>query len=135
MKRPTEGELHILRLLWDVGPSTVRTVHEKLNEGKAPDQQVGYTTTLKLMQIMHEKGFLARKKSGRMHVYQALISEDDTQKALLNRMLNNVFQGSALKLIMQALGGNATSKEEIAQIRAFLNQLEQESHHQEGGST
>lgn len=132
MKKPTETELQILRLLWDKGPSTVRVIHEKLNEGKVSDQQVGYTTTLKLMQIMHEKGFLSRKKSGRMHIYEPILSENDTQKQLVNRLLNNMFQGSAFKLIMQALGNTQTSKEEIDQIREYLDELESNTSNQKG---
>jgi BlaI family penicillinase repressor len=81
---------------------------------------------------MHEKGFLSRKKSGRMHIYEPILSENDTQKQLVNRLLNNMFQGSAFKLIMQALGNTQTSKEEIDQIREYLDELESNTSNQKG---
>ncbi|SDK38127.1 Predicted transcriptional regulator [Catalinimonas alkaloidigena] len=116
--RPTEAELQILQILWQHGPSTVREVHERLNPA------TGYTTTLKLMQIMHEKGIVDRTPDGRQHVYRALLKEDETQRALLDRFLDTTFRGSAMKLVMQALGNRSTSDEELQQIRTLLDQLE-----------
>lgn len=118
--KPTESELEILQVLWQHGPSTVRFVNEALNKGK----EVGYTTTLKLMQIMTEKQMLLPDKASRTHVYQALITEEDTQKELLDKFLDATFRGSALKLVMQALGNHQTSPEELDQIRNLLDKLE-----------
>ena len=116
--RPTDAELQILQVLWQHGPSTVRDVHERLNLA------TGYTTTLKLMQIMHEKGILDRMQDGRQHIYRPLLKEEETQQALLDRFMDTTFRGSAMKLVMQALGNRATSQEELQQIRTLLDQLE-----------
>lgn len=118
--RPTESELSILQVLWAKGPSTVRQVNEVLNRIK----EVGYTTTLKLMQIMHEKGLLSRTKSGKTHTYVSLVNQSDTQQALLDRFVDRTFGGSMTQLVLQALGGHSASTEEIDQIRAYLDQLE-----------
>ncbi len=118
--KPTEAELEILSVLWAVGPSTVRFVNERLNETR----KVGYTTTLKLMQIMHEKGLLDRDEQSRSHVYKPKMRENLAQKALLDRVLETAFGGSALKLVMQALGGQKTSREELAAIRDYIDRLE-----------
>lgn len=118
--RPTESELSILQVLWTKGPSTVRQVNEVLNNIK----EVGYTTTLKLMQIMHEKGLLSRTKSGKTHTYVSLVNQSDTQQALLDRFVDRTFGGSMTQLVLQALGGHQASTEEIDQIRAYLDQLE-----------
>ena len=120
--RPTESELAILQVLWASGPSTVRQVNEVLNK----EREVGYTTTLKLMQIMHEKGILTRTKSGKTHIYRALVTQSDTQKALLDRFVDRTFGGSMTQLVLQALGGHSASTEEIDQIRAYLDQLEKD---------
>ena len=120
--RPTDSELSILQVLWANGPSTVRQVNEVLNKVR----EVGYTTTLKLMQIMHEKQILARTKSGKTHIYRALVTQSDTQKALLNRFVDSTFGGSMTQLVLQALGGHQASVEEIDQIRAYLDQLEKD---------
>ncbi|MEM6801533.1 MAG: BlaI/MecI/CopY family transcriptional regulator [Bacteroidota bacterium] len=122
--QPTNGELKILRILWAQGSSTVRQINEILNQEK----EVGYTTTLKLMQIMHDKGQLSRTKSGKTHIYTALLSEVDTQKHLLDKLKDSLFQGSALKLVMQALGDKKTSADELKQIRDYLDQLSDETH-------
>ncbi|MEL6849025.1 MAG: BlaI/MecI/CopY family transcriptional regulator [Bacteroidota bacterium] len=116
---PTQAELMILRLLWAQGPATVRAIHEQLKE----ERDVGYTTTLKLMQIMHDKGLLSRVKSGKTHIYRAEVSEDDTQQDLVRRLMDTAFQGSAMKLVMKALGSKKSSQEELDKIRAFLNEL------------
>ncbi|MEO1053422.1 MAG: BlaI/MecI/CopY family transcriptional regulator [Bacteroidota bacterium] len=121
--KPTEKELEILQALWSMGPSTVRAVNEFLSVSNA----VGYTTTLKLMQIMFDKGILDRKKQGKTHVYQPLISEETTQQQLLDKLLNTAFRGSAMKLVMQALGNQKSSKKELDQIRAYLDKLEDDN--------
>ncbi len=120
--RPTESELAILQVLWSNGPSTVRQVNEVLNEVR----EVGYTTTLKLMQIMHEKELLSRTKSGKTHTYHALVSQSNTQQALLDRFVDRTFGGSMTQLVLQALGGHEASTDEIDQIRAYLDQLEKD---------
>lgn len=121
--RPTESELEVLQVLWQAGPSTVRQVNERLLEKR----EVGYTTTLKIMQIMHEKGLLSREKSGKTHIYSAEIRQDDTQRALLSRFVQRAYGGSAMQLVLQALGNHEASPEEIDQIRAYLDQLENNS--------
>ncbi|MBF9252967.1 BlaI/MecI/CopY family transcriptional regulator [Pontibacter sp. 172403-2] len=118
--KPTESELEILQVLWQNGPSTVRFVHEALRKTK----DAGYTTTLKLMQIMAEKGMLAADKSSRSHVYRPLLEEENTQRQLLDRFVDAAFRGSASKLVMQALGNNKTSQEELNEIRNLLDKLE-----------
>ncbi len=117
--KPTESELEILQILWDKGPSTVRTVHEVLTATK----EAGYTTTLKLMQIMHEKELLTRDDSSKTHIYEALVTQNDTQTAMMNKMIDTLFNGSASQLIMQALGNHETSGEELTAIRKYLDQL------------
>jgi len=118
--KPTEAELEILQILWQEGPSTVRAVHEKLAEKK----DTGYTTTLKNMQNMAQKGMLSRNEEGRSHIYRTQIQQKETQKMLLDRFLDNTFGGSAMNLVMQALGNRKTSREELKQIKALINKLE-----------
>ncbi|OGU68366.1 MAG: transcriptional regulator [Stygiobacter sp. RIFOXYC12_FULL_38_8] len=118
--KPTDSELEILQILWQSGPSTVKAVNEKLNEKK----ETGYTTTLKLLQIMYEKEIVVRNEEERSHVYSAAIGEGDIQKALVDRLLESAFSGSATKLVMQAIGNSQTSKEELEQIRAYLTEIE-----------
>jgi BlaI family penicillinase repressor len=120
--KPTDSELGILRILWDRGPSTVREVHEVLEKSK----EAGYTTTLKLMQIMVEKGILSRNTSSRTHIYAAALSQHHTQKQLVDRMISTVFNGSPYMLVMQALGNRKPSASEIAGIKSYLNQLEKD---------
>jgi predicted transcriptional regulator len=120
--RPTESELEILQVLWQNGPSTVRFVNDTLNRKK----KVGYTTTLKLMQIMVEKGILQRDGDKRPHLYRPALEENKTQEVLLERFLDTAFGGSAMKLVMQALGNRRTSKDELTQIRRFLDNLDGE---------
>ncbi|MGH2643051.1 MAG: BlaI/MecI/CopY family transcriptional regulator [Chitinophagaceae bacterium] len=119
--RPTESELGILQVLWEKGPSTVREVHEQLAEKKGS----GYTTTLKLMQIMYEKGLVKRDETNRSHVYEAIISQDKTRKAMVDKMISTLFQGSSSKLILQALGQHKSSKEELAAIRKYLDEMDE----------
>lgn len=120
LPRPTDGELEILNVLWQRGPSTVREVHEVLLENK----EIGYTTILKLMQIMSEKGLVSRDESDRRHVYEAERAQDETQRQLLSDLLDRAFNGSATKLVMQALSSKKASREELAEIRRMLDELE-----------
>ncbi|MEJ5962831.1 BlaI/MecI/CopY family transcriptional regulator [Pedobacter immunditicola] len=117
--KPTESELEILQILWEKGDCTVRDVHEILEQSK----DAGYTTTLKLMQIMHEKGLVSRDTSAKTHIYRALVNQQKTQEQLVNKMINNVFNGSASRLVMQALGNHSASKEEIDSIKEYLEKL------------
>jgi BlaI family transcriptional regulator, penicillinase repressor len=117
--KPTESELEILQTLWTRGLATVREVHEDLAQTK----DVGYTTTLKLMQIMHEKGLVKRDDSMRTHVYQAAVNKEKTQKHLLGKMIDSLFGGSSTQLVIQALGENKASPEELEKIQTLLNNL------------
>ena len=118
--RPTEAELESLQVLWRSGPSTVRFVNDELNKKR----KVGYTTTLKMMQIMLEKGILSRNEERRSHLYSALLDEKDTQNLLLNRLVKSAFGGSALKLVVSALGDGKTSRTELAKIKRYLDDME-----------
>ena len=120
--RPTESELEVLQVLWKNEPCTVRFVNDKLNEKK----KVGYTTTLKIMQLMFEKSLLKRDEAQRSHLYRAAVKERETQRLLLDRFLETAFGGSAMKLVMQALGNHTASREEISRIRELLNTMEGE---------
>ena len=117
--KPTEGELEILQVLWDRQSATVRDVHEELLKLK----DSGYTTTLKLMQIMFEKGLVTRDSTNKTHIYQPNISKEKTQNLFLNKMINTLFSGSSAQLVMQALGNHKTSKEELDEIRNYLNSI------------
>jgi predicted transcriptional regulator len=114
-RKPTDAELGILRVLWRRGPSTVRQVAEALG------RQAGYTTVLKLLQIMTEKRLVVRDEAARTHVYQAAYTEDQTQRQLVSDLLDRAFGGSAAKLVLQALAANKTSPEELAEIRKLLD--------------
>ena len=116
--KPTEGEMEILQVLWQKGNATVREVHEALGK-----KDSGYTTTLKLMQILHEKGMVERDTTQKTHIYKALVSQDKTEKQLVNKMIDNVFNGSAARLVMQALGNHSASAEEIDEIKKYLDSL------------
>jgi predicted transcriptional regulator len=118
LPRPTDAELSILRVLWHEGPRTVRQVHEALGE------HTGYTTILKLMQIMTEKGLVTRNETERTHVYQARLPQEQTQRQLLDHLLHRAFGGSAKKLVLQALSSRKTSARELAEIRELLEQME-----------
>lgn len=118
--KPTEAELAILQVLWDRGPSTVRQVQEVVEK----DRGTGYTTTLKLMQIMFEKGLLTRDDSERSHVYSAAASRSRTQKMIVSKMIDQLFEGSARQLVVQALSSRKSTPEELAQIRELLDSLE-----------
>ena len=117
--KPTESELEILQILWEKGNCTVRDVHEILEQNK----EAGYTTTLKLMQIMHEKGLVSRDTSAKTHIYKALLNQKKTEQQLVNKMIDNVFNGSAARLVMQALGNHTASKDELDSIKKYLDEL------------
>jgi len=118
--QPTDAELSILQVLWAKGPSTVRTVWETL----APEQNVGYTTVLKLMQIMADKGLVKRDESARSHVYEAAFSQSRAQRDVVRRVLDRVFGGSGPRLAMQALSSAKATPQELAEIRKLLDQIE-----------
>jgi BlaI family penicillinase repressor len=117
--KPTGAELEVLQVLWEKGAVTVREVHNSLKA----THSTGYTTVLKIMQIMFEKGLLERDESARAHIYSATVSEEDTQGQFVKEMVSKVFAGSTSQLLVRALDGKS-SKKEIAEIRAILNQLE-----------
>ncbi len=117
--KPTEGELEILQVLWDRGKATVRDVHEQILLTK----EAGYTTTLKLMQIMFEKGLVTRDSSSKTHIFQANVSKENTQNQFVNKMIAGLFKGSSSQLIMQALGNHTVSKEELNEIQQLLDNL------------
>lgn len=121
--RPTDAELAILRVLWDRGRSTVRDVHDELNRHAA----TGYTTVLKMLQIMTEKGLVVRDEAQRAHIYEARYSEQKTQRQLLSDLADRAFGGSATKLVMQALSGRKANSEELSAIRNLLDRLEGDS--------
>ncbi|PRD46539.1 BlaI/MecI/CopY family transcriptional regulator [Sphingobacterium haloxyli] len=116
--KPTDSEMEILQILWEKGESSVRSVHEGLNKKDA-----GYTTTLKLMQIMLDKGMVSRDTSKKTHLYKALLSKEQTQHKFLDKIINTVYNGSTTRLVMQALGNKRASKEEIELIKEYLNNL------------
>ena len=120
--RPTEAELEILQVLWEYGPCPVRLVNEKISEKK----EVGYTTTLKLMQIMVEKGLASRDTSSRRHLYEANIPRADTQGHLLRKLADMAFGGSPVRLAMKALDEQSATKDEIRELRRLLDHLENE---------
>jgi len=114
--KPTEAELEILQVLWQNGPSTVRFVNDQLNE------------TLKLMQLMvSEKGLAKRNEESRTHIYEASVNEEEAQKDLLQKFVDKTFRGSAMKMVMQALGGHDTSKEELDEIKALIAKIEKKN--------
>ena len=117
--KPTEGELEILSVLWNSGLATVRTVHEEICKSK----DAGYTTTLKLMQIMFEKGLVTRDSSSKTHIYKPAVTREKTQKQFVNKMINSLFAGSSADLVMQALGGNQASTDELEKIQSLINEL------------
>ncbi|HFC00289.1 MAG TPA: BlaI/MecI/CopY family transcriptional regulator [Phaeodactylibacter sp.] len=123
--KPTEAELEILQILWEYGESTVREVNELLNEKRSAGQkEIGYTTTLKLMQLMHEKGLASRNEEKRTHIYRAEVRESDMQKALLDKFVDKTFRGAAMKMVMQTLGNHKTSQQELDEIKALIAKIE-----------
>lgn len=121
--KPTESELEILQVLWNRNEATVREVHEVLSQTK----DSGYTTTLKLMQIMFEKGLVIRDDSHKTHIYQPAVSRSSTQSQFLNKMINGLFEGSPTNLVMQALGNHAATTDELDKIQALLDQLKKQA--------
>ncbi|MBI3131800.1 MAG: BlaI/MecI/CopY family transcriptional regulator [Acidobacteria bacterium] len=122
LPKPTDGELAILRVLWDKGPSTVREVLEVMTEAR----DLGYTTVLKMLQIMTDKGLVSREEQGRSHVYKAVASMEQTQGHLVSDLLDKAFAGSALQLVMRALQDRRTSEGEREAIRKLLNEASQD---------
>lgn len=117
---PTAKELEILQILWGNGPSSVRFVNDKIQE----KHSVGYTTTLKIMQIMTAKKILTRSKDGKNHIYKAGLQKDETTGNLIKKFVDNVFQGSSSNLIMQILGNTQPTKEELEKVKNYLNKLQ-----------
>jgi predicted transcriptional regulator len=122
--KPTEKELAILQIIWEKGPVAVKDVHDSMG-GESSN---GYTTILKLMQIMHEKGILTRQKSGKLHLYKAVQSPENTRQQLVDKMISTVFKGSAMQLVMSALGNKKSTAEELDEIRKYLDKLEDDNH-------
>ena len=123
-QKPTVSELEILRVLWNRGPSTVREVHDSLNEKRA----MGYTSVLKFLQIMTVKGTVRRNETQRAHVYEACLPAEQTKRQLAGDMLQRVFEGSASQLMMHALAGRKASRDEIEELRRLLNEYEDGEH-------
>ncbi|MEN0056126.1 MAG: BlaI/MecI/CopY family transcriptional regulator [Mucilaginibacter sp.] len=117
--KPTESELEILQVIWSKGQCTVREVHEEL----AKNKDAGYTTTLKLMQIMHDKGMVERDTSSKTHLYKALFTQEQAQSNALDKILSTVFKGSTSNLVIQALGQHRASQDEIDAIKNYLDQF------------
>jgi predicted transcriptional regulator len=117
-QRPTEAELEILRVLWERGPSTVRQVHELLVTAR----ETGYTTTLKLMQLIADKGLVTRDESARTHIYTARLSQETTQRQLVNDLVDRAFGGSAAELVLRALSTHQTTDEELGEIRKLIDE-------------
>ena len=120
--KPTESELEILQVLWEKDKASVREVHEELLKTK----EAGYTTTLKLMQIMFEKGLVSRDDSFKTHIYKASVSREKTQQHLLGKMINSLFGGSSTELVLQALGNHKASPAELEEIQQLLNNLKKQ---------
>ena len=123
LPRPTDSEVAILRVLWSNGPSTVRQVHEALSASR--EFETGYTTTLKLMQIMAEKGLLTRDAGSRTHVYAARAPQDQTQRLLVTDLVDRAFGGSAAALVMQALTARSITPEQLEEIRQLIKDEEE----------
>lgn len=128
--RPTEAELELLQILWEKQPATVREIHDALNEDKAS----GYTTVLKLLQIMTAKGLVVRDEANRAHVYRAAFSQDAMQSRLLRDLSNRLFAGSAAQLALHALSMEQASEDELAEIRALIERKRASALHQNGNS-
>lgn len=120
--KPTDSELEVLQILWQKGPSSVREINELQNKVRP----VGYTTTLKIMQIMFEKKLIDRDTSSRSHIYRSMIKELDTKKSLLKEFIDSTFSGSSTKLVLQALGTKRPSKEDLKEIKELIDKLEKE---------
>ncbi|MBK8626200.1 MAG: BlaI/MecI/CopY family transcriptional regulator [Saprospiraceae bacterium] len=121
--KPTDSEMEILQILWEKGAASVREINDILNERR----DVGYTTTLKLMQIMNDKGLVLRDTASRSHIYSAVAIENDTKNNLISDFVNLAFQGSAMNLVMQALGNTKSSKDELSELKSLISKLENKS--------
>ena len=121
--KPTDSELEILHILWEKGASSVRYINDLLNTRR----EVGYTTTLKLMQIMNEKGLVKRDTAAKTHIYKAVVRENETKNNLISDFINVAFQGSAMNLVMQALGNSSSSVEELSELKSLIAKLENKS--------
>ena len=121
--KPTDSELEILHILWEKGASSVRDINDLLNLRR----EVGYTTTLKLMQIMNEKGLVKRDTAAKTHIYKALVREKETKNNLISEFVNVAFHGSAMNLVMQALGNSSSSEEELTELKTLIAKLENKS--------
>ena len=121
--KPTNAELEILQVIWLHGPVSVRFVNDALNRKK----QVGYTTTLKLMQIMTEKGLLKRSEKGRKHIYNVVLKEKEAKSLLLDKFVKTAFGGSAMDLVMQALGNHQTTPDELEELKALIDKIEKDN--------
>jgi predicted transcriptional regulator len=119
--KPTESELEILQLLWEHGPLTVRDLNDKLNKSR----KVGYTTSLKMMQIMTEKGMLTRDTAQRSHIYSPVLQPENVQSNVVNHILKTVFMGDRSKLVLQALGNFTASQEELSELKAIIQKMEE----------
>lgn len=120
---PTESELEILQILWEKGPTTVRAVNDMLNQKR----EVGYTTTLKIMQIMTDKGLVTRNTDSRTHIYHPAVKENATQNSLLNSFIEKTYRGSAMQLVMQVLGNKKASAEELSELKKIIKDMESKS--------
>jgi predicted transcriptional regulator len=129
--RPTDAELTILHILWELGPSTVRQVHEVLSR----ERPTAYTTALKLLQIMTEKGLVRRDETDRTHVYHTRLSEEQTQRQLIRDLVDRAFGGSSSKLVMQVLATRRASSEELAEIRRLLDSRKENDADSSSGGT
>ena len=119
---PTETELEILKILWRQGPSSVKAVNQELNQKKI----TGYTTTLKIMQIMHAKDLVTRDESQRQHIYHAAIAENQVKQGFIKKMMKNLYAGSASQMVMQILGSGSASAKELEEIKNFITKIEDE---------
>lgn len=120
---PTDSELEILQLLWEHGESSVRFINEKLNHKR----EVGYTTTLKIMQIMNDKGLVKRNTGQKIHLYKAALQENKAKTTMVNEFITNAFNGSAKELVMHALGHHKATANELEEIKALIQSLEKQS--------
>lgn len=121
--KPTDAEMEILQILWEKGSASVRDINDQLNAKR----DVGYTTTLKMMQIMHEKGMVQRDTAARSHIYSAIAKENDTKNTLIQDFVEVAFNGSAMSLVMQALGNTASSQSELDELKNLISKLEKKS--------
>lgn len=125
VQKPTEAEIELLKVMWDRGPSTVRDIHEEL---QTPKRQTAYTTTLKLLQVMYSKGLVIRDESQRAHRFAAAVSREATERVFVGALISKLFNGSATRLVLQALGNDARANHsELAEIRELLRNIESEN--------